>query len=94
VDGSAISAAGLSADRFSTHSFRREGPTFVLQAGAQVQAIKMMGDWASNSVCKYIYVPESTRLQVTSRVTQAISSDFRHLHCAVLPGQAQDLNPG
>jgi hypothetical protein len=39
-----------------------------------------MGDWASDAVHRYIHIPEQTRWQVATKVTQAISSTCRCPH--------------
>ena len=39
---------------FSTHSLRRGGATWLLNAGAPIHLIKLLGDWKSDAVFKYL----------------------------------------
>ena len=39
---------------FSTHSLRRGGATWLLNAGAPFHLIKLLGDWKSDAVLKYL----------------------------------------
>ena len=69
---SSIAATGRDPTKFSTHSFRRGGATFAFEAGVPVEAIKLMGDWASDAVFAYIHLPAKTRWVVANKVSSAI----------------------
>ena len=71
-----IAATGRDETKFSTHSFRRGGATFAYDAGVPVEAIKLMGDWASDAVYAYIHVPSRTRWAAANKVSTAIK------HCS------------
>ena len=69
-----ISKIGLDSALYSTHSFRRGGATFAFESGVPVQAIKVMGDWASEAVNQYIQVPAQVKWAAASRITEAIQN--------------------
>ena len=69
-----IAATGRDPTLYSTHSFRRGGATFAFQAGVPVEAIKLMGDWSSDAVYKYIHLPDKTRWDAATKVKLAINA--------------------
>lgn len=52
---------------FSTHSLRRGGASWLLSVGVPVETIKVLGDWKSNAVFKYLLPSDSQRLQMLPR---------------------------
>lgn len=49
-----ITAAGLNAGNFMGHSFRKGGATDLALAGVDIEEIKILGRWTSNSWKKYV----------------------------------------
>ena len=49
-----LSLLGLQSEDFLTHSLRRGGATWLLNSGAPLHLIKVLGDWKSDSVLKYL----------------------------------------
>jgi hypothetical protein len=59
-----MKSVGLDCSEFSTHSLRRGGATWLLSTGVPVQTIKVLGDWKSDSVFKYLTPSPSQRLSM------------------------------
>ena len=57
-----LKKAGLDADLFSGHSFRRGGATFLHSCGGTALMIQASGDWSSQCFTRYIYLSEGERL--------------------------------
>ena len=57
-----LSKAGFSPDRFSGHSLRRGGATFLYQCGASTLEIQACGDWISSVFTRYLFVGLEERL--------------------------------
>ena len=49
-----LASIGLPPCVYSTHSLRRGGATWLLNAGAPLHLIKVLGDWKSDTVLKYL----------------------------------------
>ena len=60
---SLLSRAGFSPERFSGHSLRRGGATFLHQCGASTLQIQACGDWLSSVFTRYLFVSLDQRLQ-------------------------------
>ena len=60
---SLLSRAGFSPEKFSGHSLRRGGATFLHQCGASTLQIQACGDWLSSVFTRYLYVSLDQRLQ-------------------------------
>ena len=61
-----LTAIGLKAEDYGTHSLRRSGASYLLAKGVPLEMIKVMGDWSPNSSCVFRYLrpgPED-KLQV------------------------------
>jgi hypothetical protein len=54
-----LSAVGLNPGLYSAHSLRRGGCTMGFAAGLSVVDLKMRGDWRSNAVERYLFVPSA-----------------------------------
>jgi hypothetical protein len=54
-----LSAIGLNPSLFSGHSMRRGGCTMGFEAGLSVVDLKLRGDWQSDAVERYLFVPSS-----------------------------------
>ena len=65
-----LSRSGLPSGQYGSHSFRRGGATFALEAGVPLDSIAVMGDWKSDAMYLYLHMPLSQRL----RAQQSISS--------------------
>ena len=53
---------GLPSHQYGTHSFRRGGASFALQAGVPLDVISLMGDWKSDAMYLYLHMPLSQRI--------------------------------
>ena len=60
---SLLSRAGFSPERFSGHSLRRGGATFLHQCGASTLQIQACGDWLSSVFTRYLFVSLDQRIQ-------------------------------
>lgn len=60
-----IHKIGLSAERFSTHSFRREGATLLFRAKVPADKIQFMGDWRSDAYKKYLAFSLEDKIQIS-----------------------------
>ena len=59
---------GLDPAKFSTHSLRRGGATFLRLCGAPIEVIKERGDWKSDAVFLYLKASLAERLTTDMRV--------------------------
>ena len=66
-----LSRLGLVSSQFGSHSFRRGGASFALEAGVSLDSIAVMGDWKSDAMYLYLHMPLSQRLHA-----QQIMSSF------------------
>ena len=64
--------AGLDACQFSSHSLRRGGCTFLSMCGASIEEIKIRGDWASDTVYKYLMTPLGARIVLDIKVASTL----------------------
>ena len=71
---SSLLTLGLDSSKYSTHSFRRGGATFAYQAGVPIESIKLMGDWASDAVYKYVQFPGQIRWSAASKISEAVNT--------------------
>ena len=62
--GKALQEAGLDLVHYNTHSLRRGGATWLLEAGVPVSAIHILGDWKSDSVFKYLCPSVEGKMQL------------------------------
>ena len=60
---SLLARAGFSPEKFSGHSLRRGGATFLHQCGASTLQIQACGDWVSSVFTRYLFVSLDQRLQ-------------------------------
>jgi hypothetical protein len=61
-----ISAIGKPPSEYNTHSLRRSGASYLLSVGVPIEAIKLMGDWKSDSVFKYLKPLPCQRLHMAN----------------------------
>lgn len=69
--------AGLQPGKFTTHSLRRGGATFLRQCGASILEIKERGDWKSDAVFEYLRAPIEERLASDIRVAAMLANGIR-----------------
>lgn len=55
---------GVDPKKYSTHSLRRGGATWLMSAGVPVSAIKVIGDWKSDCVYKYLCPNVMTKMKI------------------------------
>ena len=60
---------GVSPELYGTHSFRRGGATFALEAGVPLDTISLLGDWKSDAMFLYLHMPLSQRLSAQQVMT-------------------------
>ena len=60
---SLLASAGLSPEKYSGHSLRRGGATFLHECGASHLQIQACGDWASAVFTRYLYVSLDQRME-------------------------------
>ena len=53
---------GVPPDLYGTHSFRRGGASFALEAGVPLDTISLLGDWKSDAMFLYLHMPLSQRV--------------------------------
>ena len=58
-----LAKSGFSPEKFSGHSLRRGGATFLYQCGASILEIQSCGDWQSSVFTRYLFVGLGERLQ-------------------------------
>ena len=64
-----ISAIGLNTSDYNTHSLRRSGATHLLSLGVPFEIIKILGDWKSDCVFKYLKPNAETKLSMLPSVS-------------------------
>ena len=69
-----LSRSGLSHRQYGSHSFRRGGATFALEAGVPLDSIAVMGDWKSDAMYLYLHMPLSQRLHAQHSISSYILS--------------------
>ena len=72
-----LKSAGLDADLFSGHSFRRGGATFLHDNGGTTIMVQASGDWSSQCFTKYLYLTEGQRLCAQLIMRAAIERSIR-----------------
>ena len=71
---SLLSQAGIQADLYSGHSFRRGGATFLHNCGGTALMIQSAGDWSSLCFTRYLYLTEAERLKSQQVMSFGISN--------------------
>ena len=71
-----LSRLGLSCSQYGSHSFRRGGASFALEAGVPLDSIAIMGDWKSDAIYLYLHMPLSQRLRAQHSISTYISSSL------------------
>lgn len=66
--------AGLGHVDFTSHSLRRGGCTYLSMAGASIEEIKVRGDWASDTVYRYLKTPLQQRILNDIQVAVSLAS--------------------
>lgn len=63
-----LSQLGYPGSRYGTHSLRRGGATWLLLSGVPLPIIKILGDWKSDCVMRYIKPRASSHLDILNKV--------------------------
>ena len=71
-----LSRLGVPSGQYGTHSFRRGGASFALEAGVPLDSIAIMGDWKSDAVYLYLQMPLSQRLRAQHFISSYITSSL------------------
>uniref|UniRef100_A0A7M5VB90 Uncharacterized protein n=1 Tax=Clytia hemisphaerica TaxID=252671 RepID=A0A7M5VB90_9CNID len=69
-----LSNIGFSSSQYGSHSFRRGGASFALEAGIPLDTIAVMGDWKSDAIYLYLHMPLSQRLHAQRTLSDFLSS--------------------
>ena len=69
-----LSRLGLVSSQYGSHSFRRGGASFALEAGVSLDSIAIMGDWKSDAMYLYLHMPLSQRLHAQHTISSFLSS--------------------
>lgn len=69
-----LQSAGVQADAYAGHSFQRGGASFAYQSGVSLELIKVLGDWRSNAVLRYLTIPLNIRLQSANLLCKSVLS--------------------
>jgi len=59
-------ATGLPPSDFNSHSLRRSGATYLLSQNVPLEVIKVLGDWKSDSVFKYLKPLATQKLSIVN----------------------------
>ena len=65
---SALIQIGRNPKAFSSHSARRGGATYLSQCGVSKDLIKLIGDWRSDAVDRYIAIPLQQKMTAAQQV--------------------------
>ena len=68
-----LSGAGLNADQYSGHSFRRGGASFLHACGGTALQVQSAGDWSSNCFTRYLFLSTEARLRAQLLMSHAIN---------------------
>ena len=69
-----LTKSGYPAAKYSGHSFRRGGATFLHQCGGSVLMIQSSGDWSSSVFTKYLFLTTTERWKSQYLISKSISS--------------------
>ena len=68
-----LSQANYDPSLFSGHSFRRGGATWAFSCGFSSDAIKLLGDWKSDSFLLYIHMSFKTRMNLANQFSNSLA---------------------
>ena len=74
-----VKKLGLSTVGWSTHSFHREGTSFLAACGIIERQIQILGDWKSNCYKKYIHCPWQDKLNIATKVHDNMMNAYYEL---------------
>ena len=69
-----LTKSGYPAAKYSGHSFRRGGATFLHQCGGSVLMIQSSGDWSSSVFTRYLFLTTTERWKSQYLISKSISS--------------------
>ena len=76
---SLLSKAGLDPARYSGHSFRRGGASYLYSIGGTTLMVQVLGDWSSQVFTRYLHLSIDDRLQaqelIAWNINRTIGSD-------------------
>lgn len=64
---------GLSSADYGTHSLRRGGATWLMACGVPLHTIRVLGDWKSDCIFRYLKPSISQRFKIIDNVTTYLS---------------------
>ena len=71
---SLLSKAGLDPARYSGHSFRRGGASYLYSIGGTTLMVQVLGDWSSQVFTRYLHLSIDDRLQAQELIALHINS--------------------
>ena len=69
-----LTELGIKPDQYGSHSFRRGGATFALEAGVALDTISLLGDWKSDAMFLYLNMPLSSRISAQQTMASYITT--------------------
>ena len=66
-----LNLAGLKAENYSGHSFRRGGATYLYRLGADPLLIQASGDWATDCYTRYVFLSLDQRFHAQKMMTNS-----------------------
>jgi hypothetical protein len=67
-----LQRSGISNVHYNTHSLRRGGATWLLSAGVPVAAIKVLGDWKSDCVFRYLCPSVHDKMNIVQKAASTL----------------------
>jgi hypothetical protein len=67
-----LAQVGLEPAAYSSHGLRRGGASFMASCGVSKEVIKLVGDWRSDAVDKYVQLDLPTKVQAAQKVRQKV----------------------
>ena len=68
--------AGVASEGLTMHSFRRGGCTYLHKANVPAQAIKLLGNWASEAYLRYIDVTLGKRIEAACQFASIVDKEI------------------
>ena len=74
---SSISAIGLDASLYSTHSFRRGGACTAFELQAPTELIQFTGDWKSECYKRYLHLTLEQKTLVSKLIRDHVNNKYK-----------------
>ena len=67
-----LQKVGISTTEYNTHSLRRGGATFLMASGVPIPVIRVLGDWQSVCVFKYLKPSVQVKMDIVQKAASSI----------------------